>query len=441
MTLAPGTSRAAGRVVKGPYLTDLTDSRVDVRFELESPASAPLSVEIAREGAPPDAGGARVFGDRKTDAFHDVAATGLEPATHYVYSVRDGSATLAKGRFATAPPPETGTPLKFLVYGDDRTDPAAHRAIVRAMASAQSDFLVNTGDLVEDGGSSDDWRSFFDAEAPLLAERAIFVSIGNHELYDDAAGANFARYFGHGDATGVARPYATARLSTVRFFFLNGMHDWDSGDERQWLERELAKADAEAGVLWRIVVVHQGPWSAGPHGGNEKLLRAHVPELLAAHKVDLVLSGHDHIYERGASGALKYVISGGGGAPLYRIAQPTQTTRKAEAAYHFVEITTAADALRVVAHRLDGSVIEACGLPKDRPWDCDPFPWKGAAASASPPAAAAASPPQSSGAAGAGAPRCGCEVPGGAGSRAAFTVVLGGLATLVLALARRLRRG
>jgi hypothetical protein len=442
MTVAPAMSRAAGRVVRGPYLTDLTDSRVDVRFELDSPGAA--TVEVAREsaasGTAPAPAQARVFGDQKTNAFHEVLATGLEPATRYVYAVRDGTGKLASGRFTTAPRPDAGAPVKFLVYGDDRTDPTAHRAIVRAMTSAQADFLVNTGDLVEDGGSADDWQSFFEAEAPLLAEHAVFVSIGNHELYDDAAGANFARYFGHADPGGAARPYGTTRLSTVRFFFLNGMDDWDSGDERQWLERALASADAEAGLAWRIAVVHQGPWSAGPHGGNEKLLRAHVPELLAAHKVDLVLSGHDHIYERGDAGALKYVVSGGGGAPLYRVAQTVETTRRAEASYHFVEITTAADALRLVAHRLDGSVIEACGLPKAGPWDCDPFPWKSPrAAAAATPATPAPQPPTAPAAA-ATSSRCGCELPGGPGSPAAFAA-LGGVVNLALALLRRLRRG
>jgi hypothetical protein len=380
-----------------------------------------------------------VFRDQKTDAFHAVSAAGLEAGVHYVYSVRSGAVTVGKGQFATAPAPASGAPLRFLVYGDDRTDPAAHRAIVRAMAATPSDFLVNTGDLVEDGGSSDDWQSFFDAEAPLLSDRAVFVAIGNHELYDDAAGANFARYFGHADAmgAGAVQPYGTARLASVRFFFLAGIHDWGSGDERQWLERELAKADGESGLVWRIVVVHQGPWSAGPHGGNGRLLQARVPDLLAAHKVDLVLSGHDHIYERGDARILKYVISGGGGAPLYRVAQPMETTRKAEASYHFVEITAAADALRVVAHRLDGSIIETCGLAKDRPWDCDPFPWGAPASSVAAPAVSA---PDSSGANSGSPSRCGCELPGGAGSLASA----GGLASLAsaaLAFARRRRRG
>jgi hypothetical protein len=431
------------RIAKGPYLTGLSDQGMDVRFELDAPGAA--VVEAVREG---DSEVHHVFDDHKTDAFHVIPLRGLQPASRYSYTVRAGDAVLSTGRFATAPRIDSGAPLKFLVYGDDRTDPAAHQVVVRAIEATPSDLLVNTGDLVEDGASADDWRSFFDTETPLLRNRPIFVSIGNHELYDDWAGANFARFFGLSGETGGSAPYGSVRIAGVRFFFLNGMHDWRSGDERHWLEKELAGADAEPGLTWRVVVVHHGPWSAGPHGGNAKLLDAHVPELLAAHKVDLVLSGHDHIYERGDSGLLKYIVSGGGGAPLYRVEEPTATTRKVEAAYHFVEITAGADALRVVAHRLDGSTIEQCDLLKERPWGCDPVPWVAPAstrgARGTPLGSRASQATEGEGAArspAATSSRCGCEVPGGGSGSTPAAAILAGLAGLFArGRARALRR-
>jgi 3',5'-cyclic AMP phosphodiesterase CpdA len=434
-------SPAPARIAKGPYLTGLSDQGTDVRFELD--ASGAAVVEALREG---DSDPPRVFDDHKADAFHVIPLRGLQPASRYSYTVRAGGAVLGTGRFATAPKIDSGAPLRFLVYGDDRTDPAAHQVVVRALEATPSDLLVNTGDLVEDGASADDWRSFFDTETPLLRNRPIFVSIGNHELYDDWAGANFARFFGLSGETGGAAPYGSVRVAGVRFFFLNGMHDWRSGDERHWLEGELASADAEPGLTWRVVVVHHGPWSAGPHGGNAKLLDAHVPELLAAHKVDLVLSGHDHIYERGDSGLLKYIVSGGGGAPLYRVEEPTATTRKVEAAYHFVEISAGADALRIVAHRLDGSTIEQCDLLKERPWGCDPVPWVAPASARGGRGAAAGSrAPQAEGAqqapAASSRSRCGCEVPGGGpGSTPAAGVLLGLVGLVARGRSRALRR-
>ena len=244
--------------------------------------------------------------------------------------------------------------------------------MVRAIAAAHPDFLINTGDMVAEGGAADEWASYFQIQAPLLRTTPMLVAIGNRRLNTDEGGSNFLRYFGYPSPSGPPKPYGSARVGLARFFFLNSSHDWSAGDERQWLEQALTQAEHEQGVVWRVAVIHHGPWSSGPHGGNERLIAAKIPELLAAHHVDLLISGHDHIYERGDAATLKYVISGGGGAPLYPIA-PTlsPTTRKAESAYHYVEFTLTPSDLKLVAHRVDGSVLDRCGFLVGHSWNCE----------------------------------------------------------------------
>jgi predicted phosphodiesterase len=363
----------AGRGLrKGPYLTGLSDEGVVVRFELPAPAAA--TVQVARDTTPSPLGSARTFESHELATMHEVPATGLESGAAYKYVVRSGGLTIGEGRFVTAPRSDSGAPLTFLVYGDSRTDPAAHSSVIHAMEQASSDFLVNTGDLVEDGSSDGDWQAFFDVEASLLRGRPLWSAIGNHEIHHDPAGVRFSRYLGFSDASGTLRPYGTVRVSNVRLFFLDSQHAWDAGDERQWLERELARADSETGVVWRIVVVHDGPWSAGPHGPSERLVQGRVPDLLAEHKVDLLFSGHDHTYQRGEAGPIKYIVSGGAGAPLYGITRSLTTTRKAVSAYHFVEVRTNAEQVQIVARRPDGAEIDRCGMRKGMAWDCDPPP-------------------------------------------------------------------
>jgi acid phosphatase type 7 len=370
--LLTGRLYAAPSVLKGPYVTALSDSDATIRFELATAAPATLEV-TAQANAAGDAGASRPgrFESREVSAMHRVRVSGLQPATPYAFVVRVGGTIVGDGRVVTAPRPDAGTPLTFLVYGDNRTDDAAHASVVRAMNAVPSDFLVNTGDMIQDGASAPNWQTFFDIEKPLLHERALFAAIGNHELYDDASGANFERYFGFPDETPVAEPYGTVRFGNARFFFLNGADDLASGAEREWLEHALTSADGEAGLQWRFVVLHHGPWSAGPHGSNVKLVEAGVVQVLTQHRVDLLFAGHDHIYERGMGGALKYIVSGGGGAPLYRDLHPLPTTRKAEAVHHFIEVTTRGDDLETVAMRDDGSVLDRCGFARGRPWDCD----------------------------------------------------------------------
>jgi hypothetical protein len=361
---------AVVRLANGPYTTGITDTSVEIRFEFA--AAAPARVEL-RSGAP----GAKAveIPDASPATMHVVVADHLAPSTTYSYVVRAGAGAVADGRFTTAPAAGSHDPVRFIAYGDNRTAPDVHAAVVQAIRQVPSDFLVNTGDMVADGGDPADWRAFFSIEAPLLRERPLLVAVGNHELRNDSAGDSFVRYFGFPGGTPAApRLYGTVRTGMARFFFLNAWHDWRSGEEREWLTHALDAADGEADLVWRIAVVHQAPWSVGPHGPNRNLVEAGVPALLAAHKVDLMLAGHDHIYDRGDAGRVKYVLTGGGGAPLYDIAQQDPTSRKAEASFHFVEIAARDDALQIVAHRVDGSLIETCGFPKGKPWDCDPPP-------------------------------------------------------------------
>jgi len=420
-----GAAYAGARLTKGPYVTGVFPTGADVRFELDQ--ALPATVTLTRDADP--ASPLRAFESRDLQGMHAVSVTGLEVATRYAYSVRSDGVRLGEGHFSTAPQDGSSAPVTFLVYGDDRTDSTAHAAIARAMLQVPSAFLVNTGDMVEDGGDADAWQTFFDVEAPLLRDRPLFAAIGNHELVNDAAGVSFARYFGFPDVAGQTKLYGTLRFGFVRLFFLNAMHGFDSGEEREWLARELASSDTEPGIVWRIAVTHHGPWSSGPHGPNRKLLDAHIPELLAAHHIDLVLSGHDHIYERGSSGNLKYLVSGGGGAPLYPIGQVEATSLKAESTYHFIEITMTSSKVNVVARRVDGTVLDRCGFGKDRPWDCDPpRPILSASAGVAPPPSASQR------------ARCSCE----SGSRGlnrpalVITALLVGFAAL---RRRRARRG
>ncbi len=417
---------------KGPYLQELSPTSVTIRFELESKAAA--TVEVTRDGAPPI-----VVVDRDEATFHSVRIEKLEPASRYHYVVRALGATSAKGDIATAPADGTNPPFTFLIYGDNRSDDVAHAVVVRAMKQTPSDFFVHTGDFVQSGGNARDWQAFFDVESALLRDQCVFSCVGNHELYEDSAAAAYARFFGPSIVAGTpnAKLYGTMRWSNARFFFLNAFEDWTRGEGRAWLEAELARADTEAGLVWRFVVLHHGAWSSGPHGSSPKLTAGGVPALLAAHKIDLLVSGHDHIYERGQASGIRYIVSGGGGAPLYRQNKPHAGTRKFEAAYHFVEVAVTADGVKLTAKRPDGSILERTSFTKLAGWDGDPIPSTPATGPLPSPKSA---PPSESPAPQAKPSRCGCAA---VGAPADGVIAAGiGLTAIALSLfrARRQRR-
>jgi hypothetical protein len=88
-------------------------------------------------------------------------------------------------------------------------------------------------------------------------------------------------------------------------------------------------------------------------------------------KVDLVLAGHDHAYERGEGRGLKYIVSGGAGAPLYPRKTNGAEARRYESAYHFLEVAVDGESVSVIARRPSGTVLETCGFHGQGPWDCD----------------------------------------------------------------------
>jgi hypothetical protein len=451
LTAAAASVHAAGPITKGPWMQHVTPTTAVVRVEVDPPGPVVLEVGmVGRTGSTDAATGAEIE-SREVRSLHTILVKGLEPATRYPFAVRARGAQPRYGAITTAPAEDSGASFRFLVYGDNRTDDAAHAAVVRAMVAASSDFLVNTGDLVSNGASPSQWQTFFDIEAPLTRERPIFSCVGNHELVD-GAGIEYVRYFGPAalpkaivapapTVTGTpleagAAPLSldqlsgTFRWSNARFFLVNGMVQYTSGESRAWLEKALSESDGEPGLVWRIVVVHHGPWSSGPHGGNALLHAANIPQLLRTHKVDLVLSGHDHIYERGVADGISYLVSGGGGAPAYRIEEAGVTSRHHESVRHFLQASASSEAIQFVATRPDGSTVEVCALRKNGGWDCDGEQSVAAALAARDAAPPPPPPPPS---------RCGCRAAGMDAERSqlpAVAVVLGA----ALALGLRARR-
>lgn len=353
------SAASAATIVKGPYLQALSESAVTIKLELDDAAAATVVVR-GPDGKP------LTIEDGEKKTFHAIVVSGLTPATTYAYEVSAGGAS-AKGSFGTAP--IDARPFKFIVYGDSRTDADAHAAVVAKLREASGDFLVNTGDYVAAGGDAEGWQEFFHIEKDLLKDRCVFACIGNHEMYPDAErnGATFKKYFGLGDGGAL---YSTFRWGNTRFFLLNAMDSF-RGEEKAWLERALASALDEQGVEHRFVVLHWSPFSSGPHGGNKALAENGILDMFEHGKVELLLAGHDHIYERGEGHGIKYLISGGAGAPLYPKKTRAPETERFESVHHFLEMSVAGKKVSFVARAMSGATIEACSFEGSSPWSCE----------------------------------------------------------------------
>ena len=194
------------------------------------------------------------------------------------------------------------------------------------------------------------WRRSFD-----WARRSglrVSGTLGNHD-YEVGRG----RY--QFKLLGMPGPYYTRRLGDAQLFLLDS--NIVSDRQTAWLAQQLADSTA----TWRIAVMHHPPYTCGGHGGNSAVQRRWVP-LFRSHGVQLVLSGHDHNYQRFAGrDGVTYVVHGGGGAGLYRLRGcPSSYPPRVRTRYEhgFLSVSMGPDDLAVSAVDLRGRVTDRFSL-------------------------------------------------------------------------------
>jgi 3',5'-cyclic AMP phosphodiesterase CpdA len=273
----------------------------------------------------------------------------LKPGTTYYYETAGGS-----GSFKT---PGDG-PFEFIVFGDTRTRHEMHQRVIDAMVKTDPEFVIHTGDLVTDGSDPALWPRFFSIEKELLKRAPFFPVLGNHER-------NTPQFY---DFFDVKRAYYAFDWGNVHFTLLNtelnGIEDREAfwQEQTRWLEADL-KASQKADL--RIAVFHQPPFTAVKRRQTDgKKVREWVP-LFEKYKVAAVFSGHDHNYQHHAKNGVHYIVTGGGGAPLYAVDAPVEgLTVNVESIEHFVRMIGEPGKVKLEAVALDGRILESFTITK-----------------------------------------------------------------------------
>ncbi|MFW5739947.1 MAG: metallophosphoesterase family protein [Myxococcota bacterium] len=343
----------------GPYIPFCDAESAIVRLRTTEPTRATLSVRGpgGTERSLPSTGA----------RFHEFRLRDLKAGTAYPYEVLIDGAFAARGTLTTAPV-DGSKPWSFVLYGDSRTDHAAHQSVAQAIDQVPGQFLLHTGDVVSRGDDDEAWRRFFAIEAGLLRDRPLFVTLGNHDMSGrwKRTREDYQRLFGRPSG----RTYFSFRWGNVRFYVLDTMDSF-SGAQGEWFRKMLESNREEAGVEHRFVSLHHGPFSSGPHGPNERFIDDGLLDALRDGGVELVMSGHDHLYERGEVGALKYIVSGGAGAPLYEASRPERPSKRLSV-HHFVHVLVEGARVTTTTRDAAGRIIERCSFESGEAWSCDP---------------------------------------------------------------------
>jgi predicted phosphodiesterase len=204
----------------------------------------------------------------------------------------------------TALPNAPGS-LKFLAMGDNGTGKRAQYEVAQQMTKLHEifrfDLVIMLGDNMYGGQNPADYvKKFEQPYAPLLSSGVTFqASRGNH---DQPEQVSYKPYNMNGQ-----RYYSYVR-NNVRFLALDSTRM--DRPQLAWLESTLGTATEE----WKICYFHHPLYSNASRHGSSVKLRSLLEPIFVKHGVDVVFSGHDHVYERiKPQKGIYYFVSGAAG--------------------------------------------------------------------------------------------------------------------------------
>jgi hypothetical protein len=381
-------------VVRRPYLQQVSSSRVVVVWATRE-GGAP-QVHLTGAANRTVTGTSRVVpASRNGLGFdyyhHEVPIGGLSPATSYDYEALVGDAPIAAAAFRTAPASGDGE-LTFVAFGDSGTGSTEQRQLATLMTNDTFDIALHAGDIAygNSGGTGDatyrtynDW--FFAIYSTWLSSRPFFPSEGNHDSRpsndNGAAYLDAFTLFTNGATPAYpdhAERYYSFDYGPVHFVALDTEFAFQDTTRRaeqlSWLEADLAATSQP----WKIAFFHRSPYSAGGEHGSDLAVRAAFGPVFEQYGVQLALSSHEHVYERtlplresGTGTPVTYLVTGGGGGPVYPAGTAAWTAYSASR-HHYVRADVDTCTLSLRAIGLDGKAFDTATLSRCASGPADP---------------------------------------------------------------------
>jgi len=238
----------------------------------------------------------------------------------------------------------------IIVYGDTRNGYEVHKKIVKNFLEKNPTMIFNTGDLVYDGDNINLWPTFYDIIKPILKTARYYPVLGNHER-------NSINYFKLFELPNNEKWYHVD-FKNIRFFMLDSTSDLSVNSKQyNWLETQLKASKQHHKAL----IFHHPLFSVGRHG-SEVHLRKKLGELIKKYNVKMVFNGHDHAYQRFMKDEVHYIVTGGGGAPLYDKkdgSDDEKYLKKYIKAYHYCLLNTSKKELFLEVYSLNNKLIDS----------------------------------------------------------------------------------
>ncbi|CAK9311463.1 unnamed protein product [Citrullus colocynthis] len=273
---------------------------------------------------------AKDFGWHDPGFIHSAVMTQLHPSTTYSYKYgSDKVGWSEETTFRTPPAGGEGNDFHFLAFGDMGKAPldlsAEHfiqpgsisvvEGLKEEVESGKVDAIFHIGDISYATGFLIEWDFFLHLINPIASRLPYMTAIGNHErdylesesvyqLADSGGecGVPYETYFKM-PISGKDKPWYSIEIASIHFTIISTEHDFTiNSPQYEWMKNDMASVDRSK-TPWLIFTGHR-PMYSSIHGlipSVDPVFVANVEPLLLQNKVDLVLFGHVHNYERTCS--------------------------------------------------------------------------------------------------------------------------------------------
>lgn len=211
--------------------------------------------------------------------------------------------------------------FSFNVWADSQSGWESFRQNMVNTQNFDDAFGIGVGDLVGNGSSESEWRMFFNILGTSAAQRPYYLVAGNHDYdgyYDDLVPQHYNRLVG-------GTSYQSWTYSNCAFISLDPNERFPIGipegsQQYNWFMEQL-QSDQWKSATWRFVFIHQPPYSQGWVGyEGDEVIRDLLEPLIESSKIDFVISGHTHDYERltklYGKHQTTFLVVGGAGGPV-----------------------------------------------------------------------------------------------------------------------------
>lgn len=192
--------------------------------------------------------------------------------------------------------------VRFVVLGDTGTGDSRQNQVAAQLLQFRQRFAFNfalmLGDNMYGSERPQDYARKFEQPYKALIDAKVefHAALGNH----DDPNQRFYKPFNLG-----GERYRTFKRENVRFFVLDS--NYMDPEQTKWLEKELQASGSD----WKIPYFHHPLYTSATRGPNVEL-RAVLEPLFVKHGVDVVLTGHEHLYERlKPQKGIHYFVAGG----------------------------------------------------------------------------------------------------------------------------------